>query len=122
METSQIPGYRIEKIIGKGAMSTVYLAVQESLGRPVALKILSPELIRDDTFCRRFVKEAKIVGRLGHPHIVTIFDAGNIEDQYYIAMEYLEAGTLKERIRAGLTPEEAVDFLGQIAQALGHAH
>ena len=122
MEPPRIPGYRIEKIIGKGAMSTVYLAVQESLERRVALKVLSPRLATDPTFNKRFVKEARIIGKLGHPHIVTIFDAGNDQDLYYIAMEYLEAGTLRERIKAGLTPEQAVAILLQVAQALGCAH
>jgi serine/threonine-protein kinase PpkA len=122
MEMPQLPGYRIEKAIGKGAMSTVYLAVQESLDRRVALKILSPRLASDPTFNKRFVKEARIIGKLGHPHIVTIFDAGNYDDLFYIAMEYLEGATLKERIKAGLTPEQTTDILRQIAQALGCAH
>jgi serine/threonine-protein kinase PpkA len=122
METPQIPGYRIEKIIGKGAMSTVYLAVQESLERRVALKVLTPKLATDPTFHKRFIKEGRIIAKLGHPHIVTIFDAGNCHDVYYIAMEYLEAGTLKERIKAGLTPAQAVNILSQVAQALDYAH
>ena len=67
-------------------------------------------------------QEARIIGKLGHPHIVTIFDAGNLDDVYYIAMEYLEGGTLKERIKAGLTPDQAVTILCQIARALGRAH
>ena len=121
-ETPQIPGYRIEKIIGKGAMSTVYLAVQESLDRRVALKVLAPGLAADPTFSKRFVKEGKIIAKLGHPHIVTIYDTGMHQDYSYIAMEYLEAGTLKERIKAGLSPEEVVKILVQIAQALGYAH
>ena len=122
METPYIPGYRIEQAIGKGAMSTVFLGVQESLERRVALKILSPRLAADPAFNKRFVKEARIIGRLGHPNIVTIFDAGSHEDLFYIAMEYLEGATLKERIKAGITPEEAVKVLCQIAQALGCAH
>jgi serine/threonine-protein kinase PpkA len=122
MEKPKLPGYRIEKTLGKGAMSTVYLAVQESLERRVALKVLSPKLASDPTFNKRFVKEARIIGKLGHPHIVTIFDAGNDQDQFYIAMEYLDGGTLKEKIKAGLTPEQAVSILRQIAQALGCAH
>lgn len=122
METPRIPGYRIEKIIGKGAMSTVYLAVQESLERRVALKVLTPKLAADPTFHKRFIKEGRIIAKLGHPHIVTIFDTGNCHDTYYIAMEYLEAGTLKERIKAGLTPEQAVNILCQVAQALDYAH
>ncbi|MEZ5601427.1 MAG: serine/threonine-protein kinase [Candidatus Competibacteraceae bacterium] len=122
MEMPRISGYQFEKIIGKGAMSTVYLALQESLGRRVAIKVLSPGLAGDPIFSKRFIKEARIIGKLGHPHIVTIFDAGNLDDVYYIAMEYLEGGTLKERIKAGLTPDQAVTILCQIARALGRAH
>jgi serine/threonine-protein kinase PpkA len=122
METPQIPGYRIEKIIGKGAMSTVYLAVQESLDRRVALKVLTPKLAADPTFNKRFIKEGKIIAKLAHPHIVTIYDTGNYGEYYYIAMEYLEAPTLKERIKTGLTPDQAVSIVCQMAQALGYAH
>ena len=121
-ETPHIPGYRIERIIGKGAMSTVYQAVQESLDRRVALKVLAPGMAADPTLGERFVKEGKIIAKLGHPHIVTIYDTGMHQDCSYIAMEYLEGGTLKERIKAGLSPEQAVKVLVQIAQALGYAH
>ncbi|HAO31854.1 MAG TPA: serine/threonine-protein kinase [Candidatus Competibacter sp.] len=118
----QLPGYRLEKIIGKGAMSVVYLGLQESLDRPVALKVLNPRLSADPTFTKRFVKEARTIGKLGHPHIVTIFDAGHYEEWFYIAMEYLEGATLRERIKTGLTPEQAVNILRQVAQALSCAH
>ena len=121
-ETPSIPGYRIEKVLGKGAMSTVYLAVQESLERRVALKVLAPSLAADPTFSKRFIKEGRIIAKLGHPHIVTIYDTGVYQDCYYIAMECLNAGTLRERIQAGLSPEQAVKVLVQIAQALGYAH
>lgn len=118
----QLPGYRIEKVIGKGAMSVVYLGLQESLDRAVALKVLNPRLSVDPTFTKRFVKEARTISKLGHPHIVTIFDAGHYEEWFYIAMEYLEGATLRERIKAGLTPEQAVSVLRQVAQALSCAH
>jgi serine/threonine-protein kinase PpkA len=103
-------------------MSSVYLAIQESLDRRVALKVLAPNLAADPTFSKRFIKEGKIVAKLSHPHIVTIYDTGVHQDHFYIAMEYLEAGTLKERIKAGLGPEQAVKVLVQIARALGYAH
>lgn len=122
VETPQIPGYRIEKIIGRSAMSSVYLAIQESLDRRVALKVLSLSLAVDPAFNKRFIKEGKIIAKLAHPHIVTIYDTGVHQDYSYIAMEYLEAGTLKERIKQGLSPEQAVKILVQIAQALGYAH
>ena len=121
-EPPQIPGYRIERILGKGATATVYLAIQESLDRRVALKILSAQLVKDPAFNKRFIKEGKTVARLAHPHIVTVYDTGSHQTVFYIAMEYLECGSLKERIKAGLTPEAALQVLGQIAQALGYAH
>lgn len=123
LEPPHIPGYRIENIIGTSAMSTVYLAVQESLDRRVALKVLTPGLAATDpTFGKRFIKEGKIIAKLGHPHIVTIYDTGTHEDYSYIAMEYLQGGTLKERIKAGLSPEQATRIVIQIARALGYAH
>lgn len=123
MEMPVIPGYQLEKVIGKGAMSTVYLGVQESLARRVAVKILSPTLAADPVFNKRFIKEAQTIGRLGHPHIVTIFDTGSANNLFYIAMEYLEGATLKERIKAGpIPPEQAVKIVSQIAQALDGAH
>ena len=121
-ELPQIPGYRLEKILGKGAMATVYLAVQESLDRRVAIKLLSAHLGNDPIFNKRFVKEGKTVARLAHPHIVTIYDTGSHQQQLYIAMEYLEGDSLKQRIKAVLTPEQAANYLCQIAQALGYAH
>ena len=121
-ELPQIPGYRLEKILGKGATATVYLAVQESLDRRVAIKVLSAHLGNDPIFNKRFVKEGKTVARLAHPHIVTIYDTGSHQQQLYIAMEYLEGDSLKQRIKAGLTPEQAANYLCQIAQALGYAH
>lgn len=121
-EPPQIPGYRIERILGKGATATVYLAIQESLDRRVALKILSAQLVKDPAFNKRFIKEGKTVARLAHPHIVTVYDTGSHQTVLYIAMEYLECGSLKERIKAGLTPEAALQVLRQIAQALGYAH
>lgn len=121
-ELPQIPGYRLEKVLGKGAMATVYLAVQESLDRQIALKLLSAKLGNDPIFNKRFIKEGKTVARLTHPHIVTIYDTGSHQEQFYIAMEYLEGGSLKERIKAGLSPDHAAHCLCQIAHALGYAH
>ena len=70
----QIPGYRIMRELGHGGMAYVYLAVQESFGREVALKILSPQLTDDELFSKRLLREARIVSQLNHPNIVTIYD------------------------------------------------
>ena len=117
-----IPGYDIEGEIGEGAMANVYLAIQRSLERKVALKVMAAALAADPSFCERFLREGKTLARLSHPHTVTIHDIGNVGELYYMAMEYLPNGTLKERIAAGLTPEQGVTLIRQIASALGYAH
>ena len=117
-----IPGYDIEGEIGEGAMASVYLATQRSLERKVALKVMAAALAADPSFCERFLREGKTLARLSHPHMVTIHDIGNVGELYYMAMEYLPNGTLKERIAAGMTPEQGVTLIRQIASALGYAH
>jgi serine/threonine-protein kinase PpkA len=117
-----IPGFEIEGEIGEGAMATVYLATQRSLERKVALKIMSAALAADPAFCERFLREGKTLARLSHPQTVTIHDIGNVGDMYYMAMEYLPNGTLKQRIAAGMSAEQSLTYLRQIALALGYAH
>jgi serine/threonine protein kinase len=118
----EIPGYQIIRQIGKGGMATVYLAVQESLDRQVAIKLMSPFLTEDQTFGERFLREAKIVAKLSHPNIIAVYDVGTIEDQYYIAMQYSPGGDLKAKITQGLTEPQAVFITQQIASALQYAH
>jgi len=103
-------------------MASVYLAIQKSLERQVALKLMAASLVADESFRERFLKEGKIVGQLSHPHIITIYDIGVHQTCYYMAMEYVSGGTLKERILAGLAVEQAVEILRQIGEALGYAH
>ncbi|WP_339441844.1 serine/threonine-protein kinase [Pseudomonas proteolytica] len=117
-----IPGYDIDGEIGEGAMASVYLATQRSLERKVALKVMAAALAADPSFCERFLREGKTLARLSHPHTVTIHDIGNVGELYYMAMEYLPNGTLKERIASGLTPEQGLVYIRQIASALGYAH
>lgn len=117
-----IPGFDIQGEIGEGAMASVYLATQRSLERKVALKVMAASLAADPSFCERFLREGKTLARLSHPHTVTIHDIGNVGELYYMAMEYLPNGTLKERIAAGLTPEQGLTYIRQIASALGYAH
>jgi serine/threonine-protein kinase PpkA len=117
-----IPGFDIGGEIGEGAMATVYLATQRSLERKVALKIMAATLAADPTFCERFLREGKTLARLSHPHTVTIHDIGNVGDLYYMAMEYLPNGTLKERVAAGISAEQGLVYVRQIASALGYAH
>lgn len=117
-----IPGYDIERVLGEGAMAKVYLATQRSLERKVALKVMSAALAADPTFCERFLREGKMQAKLSNPYTVGIFDIGNVGNLYYMAMEYLPNGTLKERMREGMSPEEGIGYLRQVAQALGYAH
>ncbi|MGF6224952.1 serine/threonine-protein kinase [Pseudomonas sp. YL-218 TE3947] len=117
-----IPGYDIDGEIGEGAMASVYLATQRSLERKVALKVMAAALAADPSFCERFLREGKTLARLSHPHTVTIHDIGHVGELYYMAMEFLPNGTLKERIAAGLTPEQGLIYIRQIASALGYAH
>ena len=86
----------------------MYLAVQESLDREVAIKLMSPFLAEDSTFAERFLREAKIVAKLSHPNIVAVYDVGTVDDQLYIAMQYSPGGDLKARIAQGLTEPQTV--------------
>src|SRR5437870_2587320 len=89
--------------LGAGGMADVYLAEDQELGRRVAIKILNDRHANDDQFIERFRREAKNAAALNHPNIVSIYDRGNAEDTYYIAMEFLDGRSLKELL-AGKTP------------------
>lgn len=117
-----IPGYSIEQEIGHGGMATVYLVLQESLQRHVALKVLSPVLATDKNFSKRFLREGRLVARLADPRIVKVFDIGFHDYIPYISMEYLAGGTLKERIEKRLPLQETLDIIKTVAGALGYAH
>jgi len=118
-----IPGYQIERELGHGGMSTVYLAVQESLGREVALKVMAPALAADRTFGERFLHEGRTVAHLTHPNILAVYDIGAAGHSYYLAMEYVPGGDLKQLIKQGaLPPDRALAILKQVAAALGYAH
>ena len=118
----EIPGYVIEGNIGSGAMATVYLALHKNLERRVALKLMAGSLVTDDTFRERFLKEGKIVAQLNHPNVITIYDIGVVQSNYFMAMEYVNGGTLKDRMKQPMPPAEAVDILVALASALGYAH
>lgn len=118
-----IPGYRILRPIGEGGMASVFLAVQESLDREIALKVMSPALSSNAEFARRFLVEGKITAKLQHPNLVTVYDIGSHNGVYYLAAEYIPGGTLKDRISAGgLSVAEILDIASDIAQGLDFAH
>lgn len=119
-----IGGYKIVRELGRGAMGTVYLAYQESLGRDLAIKVMATEFTRDEEFIERFRREGRIAARLRHPNIVQVYDFSDREGQYFIAMEYLGSRTLKCLVREkGRVPlEQAVKLTDQVLAALEHAH
>jgi serine/threonine-protein kinase len=116
--------YRLEARIGAGGMSTVYRALDETLQRQVAIKLMNREVSTDSDQLERFRREARAVAQLSHPHIVGVIDAGEDEGRPYIVLEYIEGETLKERIRrqGRLPVAEAVAYAIEIARALGVAH
>src|ERR1700759_1179334 len=116
--------YRLEARIAAGGMSTVYRALDETLERQVAVKLMNREVASDSDQLERFRREARAVAQLSHPHIVGVIDAGEDDGRPYIVLEYVEGETLKDRIRRlGRLPiPEAVAYAIEIARALGAAH
>jgi TolB-like protein/tRNA A-37 threonylcarbamoyl transferase component Bud32 len=115
--------YRIIEEIGQGGMGIVYKAEDLKLKRCVALKFLPPHLMDSSELKERFLIEAQAAAALSHPNICVIHEVGESEDRPYIAMEYVEGETLRDRVRKGpLQPEEAVDLVSQVAAGLAEAH
>jgi serine/threonine protein kinase len=114
--------YRLEGVLGQGAMGTVYRAAAEG-GDPVALKVASAELAADETYRRRFEREARIAASLSHPHIVDVVEAGEAEGRPFLASRLVEGGTLADRIGAGaLSDDEVVRVVSELAAALDVLH
>ena len=116
--------YRIEAKLGSGGMSTVYLARDETLDRPVAIKILHREMSEQPDQLERFRQEARAVAKLSHPAVVSVIDAGEDRGHPYIVFEYVEGETLKQRIsRIGaLDVQDALAYAIEIARGLAIAH
>lgn len=115
--------YRIIEPLGRGGMATVFKAFQPSLERYVAVKVLPPYYAHEEGFAERFVREARSVARLEHPHILPVYDFGQEDEFTYIAMKYVPAGTLKDLISGDAMPiEHAIEIIAQIGQALDYAH
>lgn len=123
-EAFRIPGYKLLTKLGKGSMGTVYKARQLNLERPVAIKILARFLSENQAFVRRFIKEAQVIGKLNHPHIVQGFDAGEVDGTHYFAMEYCEGPTALQLLKRGgrLDQDRALRIVTQVARALDHAN
>jgi Protein kinase domain len=121
---TDLAGYRIERVLGRGGMSVVYLARDPRLKRNVALKLLAPELAEDDGFRVRFLRESQLAASLDHPNVVPIYEAGEVDGLLYIAMRYVVGTDLKALLRAegALAPERALALVAQVASALDAAH
>ncbi|WP_319525590.1 serine/threonine-protein kinase [uncultured Desulfosarcina sp.] len=115
--------YEVVKELGRGTMGVVYQAHDPQIDRMVALKVLRPDRVVSQDFVLRFLREAKAIGRISHPNIVTVYDVGQDHGTIYIAMEFLEGRPLNEVIKGQtLAPDEAVRMCTELAEALGYAH
>ena len=121
---TELAGYRIDEVIGRGGMSVVYLAEHVRLGRRVALKLLAPELADSERFRDRFLRESRLAASIDHPNIVPIYDADESEGTLFIAMRYVEGSDLKDVIRSErrLDAARTAGIVGQVASALDAAH
>src|SRR5579863_3696569 len=120
---AQLAHYKIISMLGAGGMGEVYLAEDLQLRRKVALKVLKPDLTRDERDLRRFEHEAHAASALNHPNILTIYEFGQAEGLHYIASEFIDGTILRQKISAGKVPlTAAIDLSIQIASALAAAH
>ena len=115
--------YEIVNELGRGTMGVVYKAHDPQIDRVVALKVLRQDRVSSQDFVLRFLKEAKAIGRISHPSIVTVYDVGQDHGTIYIAMEFLEGRPLNEVIKGMILPvDQTVEMCTQVAEALGYAH
>jgi beta-lactam-binding protein with PASTA domain/predicted Ser/Thr protein kinase len=114
--------YTVLQRIGSGGMADVWLADDSHLQRQVALKVLHARFAQDREFVERFRREAEAAAGLQHPNVVAVFDRGEVDGTYYIAMQYLEGRSLKQVIDAGLTPEQAAGLIRQVLEGARFAH
>lgn len=121
---SNLAGYAVEGIVGRGGMGVVYRARDASLGRPVALKLLAPEVAEDERFRERFLREARAAASLDHGNVVPIYEAGEVEGRLFLAMRYVQGEDLSAILRRErkLAPDSTLAILGQLADALDAAH
>src|SRR3989454_5813620 len=115
--------YRIVAKLGAGGMGEVYLAEDTRLKRKVALKLLPAEFTQDEDRVRRFIQEAKAASALNHPNIITIYEIGEVDGTHFIATEFIEGQTLRQRIAGEkMKLPEALEIVTQVASALAEAH
>jgi serine/threonine protein kinase len=115
--------FRIMSKIGEGGMGVVYKAEDEKLRRPVALKVLPPDLVGDEERRLRFLREARAAAAVTHPNIATIYEVGEAEGEVFIAMEYLEGRTLRALLGGRPLPiKETLRVATQVAEGMARAH
>src|SRR5919197_986695 len=121
---TMLAGYRIERVLGRGGMSVVYLAHDPRLKRNVALKLLSPELADDEAFRARLLRESQLAASLDHPNVVPVYESGEVDGLLYIAMRFVPGTDLRAllRVEGGLAPQRALTLVEQVASALDAAH
>lgn len=123
LEGEPLRGYRLLEQVGEGAFGVVYRAIQPQVGREVAIKAVHPELANHPDFVRRFDREAQIVARLEHPHVVPLYDYWREPNAAYLVMRFLRGGSVEDLLEAGpLDPSRVTSIVDQIASALGAAH
>ena len=119
----RFPQFEILECLGRGGMGVVYKARQKSLNRLVAIKILAPERGHESRFAERFAREAELLAKLNHPHIVTIHDFGETDGLFYLVMEFVDGVNLRDLLREGkLEPKQALAIVPPICEALQYAH
>ena len=121
---SRVAGYLLERMVGTGGTAAVFRARDERLGRVVALKLLAADLTNDEAFRRRFLREARAVAAVDHPHIIPVYEAGEADGVLFIAMRFVAGSDLRAVIgrEGGLPPERAAGFFSPVASALDAAH
>src|SRR5689334_19861477 len=123
MIAAHLGPYQLREAIGKGGMATVYRAYQPAIDRDVAVKVIHAAILHDSGAIERFRREARLIARLEHPHILPVYDFDGAHDPPYIVMRYLGSGTLRDMLARERLPLTAVvDLLAQVAGALDYAH
>ncbi|MFN8111017.1 MAG: serine/threonine-protein kinase [Thermoleophilia bacterium] len=119
-----LEGYRIDAELGRGGQAVVYRATQLSLQRVVALKVVTPTISADDTFLQRFRREGIAAASLEHPNIIPVYEAGDADGLAFLAMKFVDGPSLDAVMRGagGITPQRSMFVVGQVADALDHAH
>jgi serine/threonine protein kinase len=124
LDGTELAGYQVHSLVGRGGMAYVYRAEDRRLGRLVALKVLAPELTSNENFRRRFLRESRLAASLDHPNIIPIYDAGEVDGLLFIVMRYVDGSDLKAILAGGkqLEVQRVVEIFPQIAAALDAAH